>query len=286
MATAAATVGGASGVVGINLPTFVERTQRRIVLKNIRGVVGINLPTFVERRGCRRSGGARRTVSSGLTSRPSLSVACSRGRERRRAGVVGINLPTFVERGTPRAAKRCPPGVVGINLPTFVERRGTSCAPTRAPACVVGINLPTFVERSTARRRGPSAGRVSSGLTSRPSLSGVCGELCLCGAMCVVGINLPTFVERGTPRAAKRCPPGVVGINLPTFVERSSTCNARSWEAPRVVGINLPTFVERPARRRVPAMRRAVSSGLTSRPSLSDRAHMAEGCGAGMCRRD
>ena len=188
MATAAATVGGASGVVGINLPTFVERTQRRIVLKNIRGVVGINLPTFVERRGCRRSGGARRTVSSGLTSRPSLSVACSRGRERRRAGVVGINLPTFV--------------------------------------------------------------------------------------------------ERGTPRAAKRCPPGVVGINLPTFVERSSTCNARSWEAPRVVGINLPTFVERPARRRVPAVRRGVSSGLTSRPSLSDRAHMAEGCGAGMCRRD
>ena len=38
------------GVVGINLPTFVERARTDEAAPCIGGVVGINLPTFVERQ--------------------------------------------------------------------------------------------------------------------------------------------------------------------------------------------------------------------------------------------
>ena len=63
-------------------------------------VVGINLPTFVE-RGCPSSAlMPLPCVSSGLTSRPSLSAARGCSSRRLVPRVVGINLPTFVERST------------------------------------------------------------------------------------------------------------------------------------------------------------------------------------------
>ena len=61
-------------VVGVNLPTFVERGGRHArAPRDVAAVVGVNLPTFVERP----------TLSS-----PSAPTAT----------VVGVNLPTFVER--------------------------------------------------------------------------------------------------------------------------------------------------------------------------------------------
>ena len=61
---------------------------------------------------------------------------------------------------------------------------------------VVGINLPTFVERDTSDTRDVSCLHVSSGLTSRPSLSVPGHPLGDKEFSRVVGINLPTFVER------------------------------------------------------------------------------------------
>ena len=92
---------------------------------DVGGVVGINLPTFVERRCALSRALCRPRVSSGLTSRPSLSEHNERRPQIDRQGVVGINLPTFVERPSAREADRTTTRVVGINLPTFVERRST-----------------------------------------------------------------------------------------------------------------------------------------------------------------
>ena len=224
-------------------------------------------------------------VSSGLTSRPSLSDAASPLGGQYRPSVVGINLPTFVERPPPPAGTQPRSSVVGINLPTFVERaaacgRGTARAwgvvginlptfvertppqrPQQSPPRVVGINLPTFVERRQTREDSSRVWRVSSGLTSRPSLS--------------VGRALD----------AAKPGPSVVGINLPTFVERALA----PWPHPSdpcVVGINLPTFVERVNRATRTRLHRCVSSGLTSRPSLSGIRTLASPLRAAPCRRD
>ena len=112
-------------------------------------------------------------LSSGLTSRPSLSDRYAVTTVTRGETVVGVNLPTFVERvANFSPATVCVP-VVGVNLPTFVERRRLGTWSPRT-ATVVGVNLPTFVERPT---------RCSSTNARRP----------------VVGVNLPTFVERRLP---------------------------------------------------------------------------------------
>ena len=158
-------------------------------------------------------------VSSGLTSRPSLSGQVHAYGQHVRGGVVGVNLPTFVERANPAKPPASSPSVVGVNLPTFVER---SWPPSRGCRC----------------------GGVSSGLTSRPSLSGAAAVRVGAHSRRVVGVNLPTFVER--PSAPPRPP-------------RNS----------RVVGVNLPTFVERRPPSRCGTGPATVSSGLTSRPSLS-----------------
>ena len=163
-------------------------------------------------------------VSSGLTSRPSLSGEPVSRLAHRRGGVVGINLPTFVER-----------------LSAW-SRRSAPCA------CVVGINLPTFVERRWYWTPAPRAARVSSGLTSRPSLSGV---------------RLVRF-QSGL---------GQVSSGLTSRPSLSVVAPRGQFEAVAgVVGINLPTFVERWWTRRCGSRTARVSSGLTSRPSLSDAA--------------
>ena len=152
-------------------------------------------------------------MSSGLTSRPSLSAPVAEQGRQHEVRVVGVNLPTFVERLPPAQGGRRVQGVVGVNLPTFVERRLASTT------------------------RFALASAVSSGLTSRPSLSAL----------------MPRCV-------AARHAGGVVGVNLPTFVER---CDRRACHR---IG-------------------RQVSSGLTSRPSLSDDPQHHALSGLGECRR-
>ena len=166
--------------------------------------------------------GHPRRVSSGLTSRPSLSEVRLTSNAKQVKRVVGINLPTFVERPSSPAPRPGPRRVVGINLPTFVERLRTRGA-ARPDRCVSSglTSRPSLSGRRQVRDER-AVHVVSSGLTSRPSLSGCNGR------------------RHGQPR------PGVVGINLPTFVERRS-----------------PTFCARSGCQ--------VSSGLTSRPSLSGR---------------
>ena len=209
-----------------------------------RSVVGVNLPTFVERGTACRRAWLRRNLSSGLTSRPSLSARTQAAHRRAGSPVVGVNLPTFVERLKAR-------------------ERASRCGP------VVGVNLPTFVERANPCGLASTARTLSSGLTSRPSLSvRLASNVGLANGP-VVGVNLPTFVERARRRVRPRLGSPVVGVNLPTFVERNAACRVRC--APRrlssgltsrpslsavwwwhvsivvgpVVGVNLPTFVER-----------------------------------------
>ena len=158
-------------------------------------------------------------MSSGLTSRPSLSGQRLARYDDREPGVVGINLPTFVERRRAKSSGRASPRVVGINLPTFVERLRRS-APPRSRPSVVGINLPTFVERSYVVRCKQAIEKVSSGLTSRPSLSG--GRHMEGGAPERVSSGLtsrPSLSEEASAGRHENSR-GVVGINLPTFVER------------------------------------------------------------------
>ena len=186
-------------------------------------------------------------VSSGLTSRPSLSEARRRGNHARPLHVSSGLTSRPSLSGGPRLLLRLRLArVVGINLPTFVERRRwwRRC---RLRERVVGINLPTFVERSTCSRRASPASPVSSGLTSRPSLSVAIRGAGVHPHPGVVGINLPTFVERRWSwRTSRTRRPGVVGINLPTFVERACPSSGPPAAPTGVVGINLPTFVERP----------------------------------------
>ena len=133
-------------------------------------VVGINLPTFVERPTTTTRARRGRRVSSGLTSRPSLSGQSQVDQARQEARVV-TSRPSlsgrFRFRGGPRTRR-----VVGINLPTFVERRSAPARPPRWASVSSGLNLPTFVERKSTAARTRGTRRVSSGLTSRPSLSG------------------------------------------------------------------------------------------------------------------
>ena len=110
-------------------------------------------------------------LSSGLTSRPSLSGKRLLVEDYLALAVVGVNLPTFVERSTCRAPSGKPSPVVGVNLPTFVERNDAVCWRVLAVS-VVGVNLPTFVERWSRPCRKTAHAPLSSGLTSRPSLSG------------------------------------------------------------------------------------------------------------------
>ena len=135
-------------------------------------VAGINLPAFVERSSA-AGRPSRMLVSPGLTSRPSLS---DRGRlqfRQPRSRVAGINLPAFVERICLLLCKRFfVKGVAGINLPAFVERVYDDSLLKRDPGGVAGINLPAFVERLLCSYGRRLLGRVSPGLTSRPSLSG------------------------------------------------------------------------------------------------------------------
>ena len=111
-------------------------------------------------------------------------------------------------------------GVVGVNLPTFVERAWCGRRWASTIAGVVGVNLPTFVERRRSIPRIPTAARVSSGLTSRPSLSGWSWRFSGRQLSSVVGVNLPTFVERVSRSRCSIRARRVVGVNLPTFVER------------------------------------------------------------------
>ena len=152
---------------------------------------------------------------------------------------------------------------------------------------VVGINLPTFVERAPTPRPSPSPRRVSSGLTSRPSLSGP--------ARAALRVRLRRVSSGLTSRPSLSAAPcswvfphqNQVSSGL---TSRPSLSEPTLAGAPaskcRVVGINLPTFVERPRARNFRPSSATVSSGLTSRPSLS----VERGIGAGpqppRCRRD
>ena len=207
-------------VVGVNLPTFVERPRGMRGAARSCPVVGVNLPTFVERHGMSRKGLPAKQLSSGLTSRPSLSAKPPAPPRMEQGPVVGVNLPTFVERPTLCRAARTRSPVVGVNLPTFVER-----------AVAVSVRWRQIV--------------LSSGLTSRPSLSDPPRRIPRRPGAAVVGVNLPTFVERRPTRdVSQKDKAAVVGVNLPTFVERAR--RARTAKGSRsVVGVNLPTFVER-----------------------------------------
>ena len=142
-----------------------------------------------------------------------------------------------------RAAVRL--GVVGINLPTFVERRSTRTASPSSPGGVVGINLPTFVERSASPTTADASRWVSSGLTSRPSLSG----------------------SGPAPAPARHR----VSSGLTSRPSLSVSPSRRPWRLGRRVSSGLtsrPSLSVQP-HDRVPVVEKPVSSGLTSRPSLS-----------------
>ena len=91
-------------------------------------------------------------VSSGLTSRPSLSVEREGGFQLRFLVSSGLTSRPSLSALLGILAERRRPRVVGVNLPTFVERWSQPWQWSPA-SCVVGVNLPTFVERS---QRGSS----------------------------------------------------------------------------------------------------------------------------------
>ena len=201
--------GGAQAlaVVGVNLPTFVERAApplRRVPRPP--PVVGVNLPTFVERHNHAFHANRPMPLSSGLTSRPSLSADLLRRVERRAASVVGVNLPTFVERRRRAQPQGAMGPVVGVNLPTFVERACCPLAPADTARLSSGLtSRPSLSGRVGGRAGG--GGALSSGLTSRPSLSVDQDDEGRQAAVPVVGVNLPTFVER--PSLDKRVPTAI-----------------------------------------------------------------------------
>ena len=134
-------------VVGINLPTFVERTTRSTSLfKCVAGVVGINLPTFVERHQSWMRATRGRSVSSGLTSRPSLSASPACGSCR--AARVSSGLTSR-------------PSLSGHPPNHQAQQRRVSSGLTSRPS------LSVCPQAARPREIPP----VSSGLTSRPSLS-------------------------------------------------------------------------------------------------------------------
>ena len=202
-------------------------------------------------------------MSSGLTSRPSLSGHDATGRNPRAARVSSglTSRPSLSGPDDAQAAPASQPVSSGLTSRPSLSDAAVIRRQQRLEG-VVGINLPTFVERRLGLSCSPRRRRVSSGLTSRPSLSGRTGCPRRIGAVRVVGINLPTFVERSNPAA--RTPTASRGV----------------------VGINLPTFVERPASSAGGRRSTPVSSGLTSRPSLSDGASHRHAHDGAACRRD
>ena len=232
-------------------------------------VVGINLPTFVERLDARRGPRSRWPVSSGLTSRPSLSGRQPAGQGRCRPRVVGINLPTFVERHSGDVTVDDVMRVVGINLPTFVERRraaGSRCRPAR-----VSSGLSSRPSLSAPPRLRPGARRqaVSSGLTSRPSLSAAPAHPKPPLRRAVSsGLTSRPSLSVARHRTAADGRNGVVGINLPTFVERMNAKATLGGAWCVSSGLTSRPSLSEDGRRQW-GLRRHVSSGLTSRPSLS-----------------
>ena len=69
------------------------------------------------------------------------------------------------------------PAVVGVNLPTFVERATTATGKAAAATLSSGLtSRPSLSAHTPGPERG-AALRLSSGLTSRPSLSVGLGDL-------------------------------------------------------------------------------------------------------------
>ena len=151
-----------SGVAGIRLPAFVERSTRTTPTVT-RSPVSPGLdsrPSLSVRAKGHDAGRVAVRVSPGLDSRPSLSAALVRPEVVRQARVAGIRLPAFVERGMSRGAvTRGAEGVAGIRLPAFVERTGSPASRTSCSPGVAGIRLPAFVERCHLRRSAGTRSR-------------------------------------------------------------------------------------------------------------------------------
>ena len=165
----------------------------------------------------------------------------------RRPAVVGVNLPTFVERSPARACAGAPTSVVGVNLPTFVERVALLSSQLFAFRLSSGLTSRPSLSVRHGRRFRWDGVHLSSGLTSRPSLSALRTRRCRRIRDLSSGLTSRPSLSAAAPdhRAERRA--AVVGVNLPTFVERGRSRARRAATRPAVVGVNLPTFVERPA---------------------------------------
>ena len=143
--------------------------------------------------------------------------------------------------------QRIRPGVAGVNLPAFVERHQQGCelwddedvSPglTSRPSLSVLLGE---IERL--------AGRVSPGLTSRPSLSGHRRQRERLGQPVSPGLTSRPSLSAYWYRLGSLADQRVAGVNLPAFVERTSIGGLAGASSRGVAGVNLPAFVERASR--------------------------------------
>ena len=140
-------------------------------------VAGTTVPAFVERLPAAGDGlPARRRVSPGLRSRPSLSDPLSAGVPAARRVSPGLRSRPSLSDGSGTGAfeRGVRPGVAGTTVPAFVERRNDHAVPGSGHARrVAGTTVPAFVERG--------------------QIDGLVGSAAAAG---VAGTTVPAFVER------------------------------------------------------------------------------------------
>ena len=141
--------------------------------------------------------------------------------------------------------------VAGVDAPAFVERLWINGPPASLGRVSPGLTLrPSLsADRHDAQEGRPS---VSPGLTLRPSLSACILYVVFLIVPGVAGVDAPAFVERArrgpTVDRLRTC---VAGVDAPAFVERARRRLSYPPSCSGVAGVDAPAFVERSGTRRV-----------------------------------